>query len=142
MKRISLLRLLESSKHYSYGGRAQMSSLVEGGTTGPYNLPLILLSTPTPPPQQPAYNTPQPMSLSPYCSPKTRSSTEVVPFVWPSRNLQKLNWHMTTTQYLPPIQLLESIQLQNEANTEPPKEEKPKWEDEQYPDIGKSMSLR
>lgn len=27
-----------------------------------------------------------------------------------------------------------------QANSEPPKSEKPKWEDEQYPDIGKSTS--
>jgi len=139
MKRISLLRLLEPSRKYSYGGRAQVSSLVE---TGPYNLPLILLSTPIPSPQQPAYDTPHPMSLAPCYSPKTRPSTEVVPIIWPSQNLQELNWHVTTSQYLPPIQVLESMQLRNEENTEPPKEEKPKWEEEQYPDIGKSMSLR
>lgn len=138
MKRITTLRLLEPSK--SYGGRARMSSLVEGGTAGPYNLPLILLSTPMPPSEQPAYNTPQPMSLAPYYYPKATPRFEVVPFVWPSRNLQNLNCHVTTTQYLPPMLLLESIQLRNEANMEPPKEEKPKWEEEQYPDIGKSMS--
>jgi hypothetical protein len=117
-----------------------MSSLVEGGTAGPYHLPLILLSTPIPPPETLAYNTPQPMSLSPYYYPKATPRSEVVPFLWQSLNLQNLDCHVTTIQYLPPIQLLESIQLRNQANTEPPKEEKPKWEDEQYPDIGKSMS--
>lgn len=139
MKRISHLRLLVDPSR-SYVPRARMSSLVEGGTTGPYHLPLVLLSTPIPSPPQPAYNTPQPMSLAPYYTPTTRPRTEVVPFEWPSRNIKRLDWHVTTTQYLPPIQLLESIQLRNEANTEPPKEEKPKWEEEQYPDIGKSIS--
>lgn len=55
-------------------------------------------------------------------------------------------WHVNTPlikpsalsskDYLPPVILLQSDV--SEQNSEPPKPEKPKWEEEQYPDIGKS----
>ena len=139
MKSITSLRRLPTQTSKHYGGQARMSSLV-AATTGPYNLPPILLSNPIPPPKEPAHNTHQPMSLAPYYHLKTGPRSEVTPLVLQLGRLQELNWHVTPTQYLPPLQILESIQLRNEANTEPPKEEKPKWEEEQYADIGKSTS--
>jgi hypothetical protein len=139
MKRINAVRLLVTDPLKYHVHRAGMSSLVETTSHSQCNLPLMLLSTPVPSLETPAYGTPRPTSLAPYYqSPKTRPTSEVVQFVWPARNLQAQDWHVTPLQYLPPIQLLKSIQLQNKSNPEPFKEGKPKWEEEQFPDIGKS----
>ena len=110
-----------------------MSSLVEIDAAAQYHLPLILLPTTTPP-----------LKCDTFQVPRTRPSD-----LYPVTNMQMIPvpaWHMnipsirlsalSSKDYLPP-----SILLQrdiSEQNPEPPNPGKPKWEEEQYPDIGKS----
>jgi hypothetical protein len=56
-------------------------------------------------------------------------------------HIRKLDWHASTPKPERKAQLLSSEQVQSTQNTEtePRKPDKPKWEEEQYPDIGKSI---
>ena len=120
-----------------------MSSLVEDGAPRQYSLPLTLLPSTT-------------LHLLPSgCGAlgclRSSSQTyyaEQIPMnptpVWHVNSNKEIVWPM-------PVPLNESQlpfpqnRLENgisEQNPEPPKPEKPKWEEEQYPNIGKSILLK
>lgn len=110
-----------------------MSTYVQAGAPGQYHRPLILLPTTT-----------LPLKCNTFGAPGMQPSD-----LYPVTNMQVIPvpaWHVNTPlikpsalsskDYLPPAILLRSDA--SEQNLEPPKPEKPKWEEEQYPDIGKS----
>lgn len=64
------------------------------------------------------------------------------PVLWHVNVAREVIWPAVVSVPSKEQKLLSSSQLQNginEQNAEPPKPEKPKWEEEQYPDIGKSI---
>jgi len=126
------------------GGTAAAMSTVAGGMDGstPYPVPLSLLPS----------NGSLPLVSSPISSSGLNYAITSPVQKWdhrPRRDI--LNTHVTTS--LPPVELLRAINdiasyqhslrtpLQNQmpqVNTYPPEPEKPKWEEEQLPDVGKS----
>ena len=135
MNRVILIGSHVAKLSRTYGSRVWMSSRVEIGAPAQYHLPLILLSTTT-----------LPLKCDAFEVSRTQPSE-----IYPVTNMQMIPvpvWHVNTPpikpsvlsskDYLPPSILLQSDVSQQ--NPEPPKPGKPKWEEEQYPDIGKSNS--
>lgn len=136
MNRTTRIRLCVTTLSKLYGSRACMSSLVEVGAPGQYSLPLMLLPTRTLPLRCDTFGYTRKLP-SLYYSEQITMSPTAVSHVNVNRELV---WPMPIPYSQPD---LPSIHLQNginEQNTESPKPEKPKWEEEQYPDIGKSTS--
>ena len=135
MNRVVLIGSHITKLSWTYGSRVWMSSLVEISANSQYKLPLILLPT-----------TPLPLKRDTYDFPRMQP-----PGLYRVTNMQVIPvpaWHVITSpikpstlsskDYLPPSILLQSGV--NEQSSESPKPDKPKWEEEQYPDIGKSIS--
>ena len=126
-----------------YGARARISSFVDLGVPTPYQLPLALVP---------------PVSASSY-SPEGKESRQRSFDRFqdhPRRKTTALNCHVNVlpkdvrhhesrivfTSHVASQNTAPSRHLQEsapKADSEPPRAEKPKWEDEQYPDIGKSI---
>jgi hypothetical protein len=127
-----------------HGIRARISSLVDVGASSPYRLPPVLAQ---PASQSLQYNKPGqfiPLPSIPFQEDPGWTTLSIVCRVTdPSKAVQDSSYPVQA-QTLSTMQTSQSTQLQNEVlseNIETPQPEKPKWEDEQYPDIGKSTFL-
>lgn len=128
-----------------HGIRARISSLVDVGASSPYRLPLLLAQ---PASQSLQYNKPGQFIPSPPIpfqeDPGWTTLSIVCRVTDPPKAVQDSSYRVQS-QTLSIIQTSQATQLPDEVlseNIEPPQPEKPKWEDEQYPDIGKSTFLQ
>ena len=110
-----------------------MSSLVEIGAPAQYQLPLVLLPTTTLHLKCDTFQVPRMQQSDFY--PVT--NMQMIPFpACHVNNVPIKPSALSSKDYLPPSILFQSDV--SEQSPGPPKPEKPKWEEEQYPDIGKS----
>ena len=126
---LSVARQIVTKHARVQGGRATYSTFVDlGGVPHQYTLPLTLLPiarADLPPHLQPLSLYPPPNTAFP---PVARSDHSVALAIFPA-------WHVTHSSPLLPLTRLENT-LETE-NVERPEPEKPKWEEEEYPEIGK-----
>jgi hypothetical protein len=125
----------------SYGRAAPTSSLAAIGALPLYPLPPSLIPATNRLLQCDDLRVTSPLLTDPYELGKRGGET---PIFWHvsdvSTRISRVDWHVPPQSLSPRRQIQEQTQLQNEVeqNPESAKPEKPKWEEEQYPDIGKS----
>ena len=142
MNRTISIRPYISALSKSYGNQVRMSSLVAVGTPGQYTLPLTLHPSTT------LHLLPSRCDTLGYLRPSPQTYyAEQIPMnptvVWHVNSNKEIVWPMPVPLnerqlHFPQNRLENGI---SEQNPEPPNPEKPKWEEEQYANIGKSILL-
>lgn len=137
MRRAILVGRNVRRRHRTNGFEARMSSLVEASSPARLPIQLTLLTTTKPPLNCEPFIIPPPLLSCPSLC-VTQQTTP--PVLYPLKVSPAIeDWHVTA-----PCHRITVVQFQNSArqeSSERPDSEKPKWEEEQYPDIGKSNFL-
>ena len=119
-------------------GRARLSSFAEIGCRSQYPLPLLVLPSTKFSPAHNDFRVPALLSNTPY---QQRQNMRY-PLFWQTTAISQImdmNWHVTNQSLPLQPEVYSSTYLQSSSDNQNPEPEKPKWEEEQYPDIGKSI---
>ena len=129
---------------YKYG-KTSFSSLAEFDKQIQYPLPLILLPSASRPLLSHDFGLSVSKNIALYNTENSASSSAIFCHADETLKIKDRDQHVTSKSLISNCKVRSSVLLRNgveQTNPEPPKPEKSKWEEEQYPDIGKSILLR